>query len=281
MGLFDFFKKANGEDSRCNEPGLLSVKLFFKKEPVVLNSRIEEELKKRFSDVKFPDNNDMLSKSRHYFFNDYTVKYAEGEIAVQGTILVPDRHGIEYDQLLPTFQQSWHWKDAENTVRNCHYEVLLTDMMSRGLKHKKRIEFFQKFVVGVTEALSPQAIYFSSSDKIVPPEEYLAYTREEGFGHLMGLMNTRFYNIENSDEEMFMDTLGLHHLGLPDFQTRFSNYDPGRVAGILNSYSHYIVEEGVVIGNGNTIEGINDEKWKCYFEESSIAPKRIVIDIEK
>ena len=78
-----------------------------------------------------------------------------------------------------------------------------------------------------------------------------------------------------------MDTLGLNSLGLPDFEIKFKEFDPSIIAGLLFNYAGYIFDKGVVIENGNTIQGIDEnQKWKCYFKESLIEPKRIIIGIE-
>ncbi len=78
-----------------------------------------------------------------------------------------------------------------------------------------------------------------------------------------------------------MDTLGLHVFGLPDFQVRFTNLDPGRVAGLLTAYGNYIYEQGVVIETGNTIQGLEaDDVWTCSFADALVEPARVVIDLE-
>ncbi|MEM6380215.1 MAG: DUF4261 domain-containing protein, partial [Bacteroidota bacterium] len=231
--------------------------------------------------IDFPDLDDSKNKLRQYFFKDYKVKFKEGEIPVQGTIFIPDKKGIEIEKLESSFHQSWNWEAAESVVRTCEFEILLTDMMSRSLEYKLRLECFQKFVASVVEAMNPKAVWISNGEKIMNPEAYLECFKTSDYQNLNGFMNIRLFNIQGSDGEMVMDTLGLNSLGLPDFEIKFRAFDPSRIAGLLFNYGSYIYDQGVVIENGNTIQGIEENhRWKCYFRASLIEPKRIIIEIE-
>lgn len=80
---------------------------------------------------------------------------------------------------------------------------------------------------------------------------------------------------------MFLDTLGLHALGLPDWQIRFAGLDPNAVVGALWSYAYYIYQHDVVIESGNTIQGLSaEDRWTCCYADAAVEPKRIVLDIE-
>lgn len=282
MNLFNIFKKKGKNDEPFNNPPeLLAVKLFFVEEPIIDDDKIENSLKKRFKNIGFPDVDDSENKSRQYFFKDYEVEFKEGKIPVQGTIFIPDTEGIEIEKLETSFHQSWNWKEAESVVRSCKFEILLTDIMSRSLDYKLRLEFFQKFVASIVEAMNPKAVWISNGEKIMNREEYLDCFDKSDYQNLNVFMNVRLFNIQESNGEMIMDTLGLNSLGLPDFEIKFREFDPSIIAGLLFNYGSYIYDNGVVIENGNTIQGIEEnQKWKCYFRESLIEPKRITIGIE-
>jgi hypothetical protein len=153
--------------------------------------------------------------------------------------------------------------------------------MSRNLDYKMRLEFFQKFVASIVEVMNPKVVWISNGEKIMKREEYLDCFNKDDYQNLNGFLNVRMFNLQESKGEMIMDTLGLNSLGLPDFEIKFSEFDPSIIAGLLFNYGSYIYDEGVVIENGNTIQGIEEnQKWKCFFKESLIEPKRIIIEIE-
>ena len=278
-------KPENGTDAQENEPlenptELLMVKLFFEDKPILNDELIEKELKNRFEIIEFPETSDKTENSRHYFFKDYEVKFAEGNIPAQATIFIPDENKIEYSELSNSFGQSWNWEHAEEAVKKCSYEILLTDLMSRNLDYKERVEYFQKFVAGIVSAMKPNAVWIRNSEVILEPNDFIEKSSQNNYQNVNTFMNVRLFNIQEEENGMIMDTLGLNSLGLPDFEFRFIDYDPQQIAGLLFNYGNYIFENGVVIEHGNTIEGVNEnEKLKCYFNDSQLEPKRIVIEI--
>lgn len=282
MKLFNIFKKKEKNNEPVNNsPELLAVKLFFVEKPKIDDDKIENSLKKRFKNIGFSDADDSTNNARQYFFKDYEVEFEEGRIPAQGTIFILETEGIEIEKLETSFRQSWNWREAESVVRTCKFEILLTDIMSRNLDYKLRLEFFQKFVASIVEAMDPKAVWISNGEKIMNREEYLDCFDKNDYQNLNGFLNVRMFNLQESNGEMIMDTLGLNSLGLPDFEIKFSEFDPSIIAGLLFNYGSYIYDEGVVIENGNTIQGIEEsQKWKCYFKESLIEPKRIIIEIE-
>lgn len=283
MGIFNFKrkKKEKKEFEQLENPAeLLTVKLFFENIPEFNDEKIEQELSKRFEQIELAESFDKPNNSRHYLFKDYEVRFAEGSIPAQATIFVPDENNIDFSELHNSFGQSWNWNGAEETVRKCSYEILLTDVMSRNMDYKERIEYFQKFVASIVSAMNPKAIWVRNSEMILEPADYLEKSSQNNYQNINAFMNVRLFNIREKANEMIMDTLGLNSLGLPDFEFRFVNYSEQQIAGLLFNYGHYIFENGVVIEHGNTIEGIEENsKWKCYFNHSQLEPKRIIIEI--
>lgn len=278
-------KPENGADAQENEQlenptELFMVKLFFEAKPILNDELIEKELNNRFEIIKFPETSDKAENSRHYFFNDYEVKFAEGNIPAQAIIFIPDENKIEYSELNNSFEQSWNWKHAEETVKKCSYEILLTDLMSRNLDYKERVEYFQKFVAGIVSAMRPNAVWIRNSEVILEPNDFIEKSSQNNYQNVNAFMNVRLFNIQEEENEMIMDTLGLNSLGLPDFEFRFTDYDPQQIAGLLFNYGKYIFENGAVIEHGDTIEGIKEnEKLKFCLNDSQLEPKRIVIEI--
>jgi len=126
--------------------------------------------------------------------------------------------------------------------------------------------------------LTPRVIYFSTIDKLVEAATYL----NRGQAALEGLLNVRFFNVADSaTQELLLYTLGLHALGLPDFQIRFAGLDPNELVGVLLNFSYYLFENGPVIEDGNTVEGTTTaDKWTCQYTDCLVGPARRVIELE-
>jgi hypothetical protein len=280
MSLFNIFKKKKPEPE-SNPPSLLMVKLFFKEAPVLNDDKMNSCLEKRFKSIGFPEIEHNNNTSRQYFFKDYLTSFKEGDMPAQGTLFIADQRSIDFEKLIISFNQSWNWKEAESVTRQCQHEIVLMDIMSRNLDYKMRLECFQKYVASMVEALNPDSIWISNSDNLINRMEYLNNFSNGDYQNLNAFLNVRLFNIQESNGELIMDTMGLNALGLPDFEIVFQEYDVSKIAGLLFNYGAYIYENGVVIENGNTIEGIEkDQKWKCFFRDSIVEPKRIVIGID-
>ncbi len=265
-----------------NDPSVLMAQFLFEHAFDLKQEKILEELRKEFTRVETGNGPGEPDTPFLYFFPDYTVTYGDKSAPVQCIIFVPEKQQVRPEKFEQALQQSWHWPQAKEIVPKCKYAFIVTDFLSQGLDYKRRAEYFQKFVTALIKATKPQAVHFDGSNKLVNPFAYALAVTEEEPDTLHGMMNVRFFNIANGGEgEMFMDTLGLHVLGLPDFQVRFTDLDPGRVSGLLTAYGNYIYEQGVVIEAGNTIQGLEaDDVWTCYFAHALVEPQRVVIDLE-
>jgi hypothetical protein len=282
MPLFNWGKKKNiGAEKAmiANEMQMLMVKLLFEREPSWQDAILEQELVGYFplfssTDISGKDS----ERSRQYFFRNYMVHYTEGDLPAQGTIFKSEK-SFSQDTLTQAYRQAWHWHTAQEVAGKCSYELMVTDLMALPLPYRDRVTYFQKFLTTVVRVMKPQALYFTSSDKLIDPAEYLKQIDEHGFENLYALLNVRLYNVVGSG--MLMDSMGMHALGLPDFQIQFSEKDPGQIAGLLYSYAQYIYDYGSVIEDGNTVEGIeHGSRWQCVYSSAATEPKRFVIDVQ-
>jgi hypothetical protein len=281
MGFFDFGKKKKAdvipEESLRNYPQMLTAKLLFTDKPVIDKDHITSELKTTHPGVHSPDSESALL----YFFPDTEVQFEDGSIAAQCTIFLPNT-GDEKAEVAPeALQQNWHWAEADETAAACRYEFLISDFMSRTLDYKVRLALFMDFLVAVTRAVSPQAVYSVAAQKLIAPNDLVDSWTNPDQRTLHGLVNVRLFNISNgSAGEVLMDTVGLYLLGLPDFQIRFANLDEGAVGQALWNYAYYVYEHGDIIDDGNTIQGITPQsKWKCERQIAAVAPERVVIHL--
>ncbi|MGY3088856.1 hypothetical protein ACVWYF_001896 [Hymenobacter sp. UYAg731] len=281
MGLFDFGKKKKvdviPEEPLRNYPQMLTAKLLFADKPVIDKGRITNELQTTHPGVQSPDSGSALL----YFFPDIEVQFEDGSIAAQCTIFLPNAGNEEAEVAPESFQQNWHWAEANEAADTCRFEFLVSDFMSRTLDYKTRLTLFMDFLVAVTRSTHPQVVYPVAAQKLIAPDDLVDAWTNPNQRPLHGLVNVRLFNISNGTAgETLMDTVGLHLLGLPDFQIRFANLDEGAVGQALWNYTCYVYEHGDIIDDGNTIQGITPQsKWKCERQIAAVAPERVVIHL--
>jgi Domain of unknown function (DUF4261) len=279
MSIFDRLKKKSENQKEPpvirNDAETLSVKLLFENTVLPDFRKLQTELKKYHAKFEAAEN---AEKVMHYFFHDYLVRYDEETLPAQGLVFPVQENKALTQQLAKPYQQAWHWKDAQEQTKNCTYEMVLSELMTLPLDYKSRVDCFQKFLHAACDVLKPKAVYFLKSEKIVETSAYLKQLHSAGMLGLYGLLNVRLFNLP--DGEYFMDSVGLHALGLPDLQIRFTILAPTDVAPVLYSLAQYIFENGSVIRNGNTIEGSKPgSRWECVYAQESLEPKRNVLHL--
>ncbi len=288
MNLFNPFKKKNtitadiepiAEDNQPqNFPEMLMVKLLFLGKPNLNADQILAEVKEHITNV----DHSFSANSLIFSFPDHPVKLTDTTIPAQFNIVIPDKGKLEIGLPDTAFTQNWHWPEANQTAQNCQYEILVTDLMSRTLPFKTRVNLFMDFLVAVIRVTQPNAAYTFHADKILDPAAITNLWDTDKAQALYALCNVRLFNVSNDPQnrELLMDTLGLHALGLPDFQIRFTAFNENEMANLLWTYAYHVYEYGDIIEEADTLEGLTKgSKWKCVKQLSLVAPERMVVNI--
>jgi hypothetical protein len=169
------------------------------------------------------------------------------------------------------FTQTWSWDEAEHSAARAVARVTVAQVMGHLHPAADRINAMQTVVGALVAAGQCVATYWPGAQKWVPPDQAAG---DEGF------VNVRLFNVDGSGE-MFMDSLGLHALGLPDLEHRFPEGDPREVASTLYSLAEYLIDNGDVIADGHTIGGdASSARWRCRRATSSVDPDRPVLVLE-
>lgn len=254
------------------------VQLLFESAPKIDGNLLLTELRKSCGAVeRLGDKEDFY----YYTFEEHIVEYRDNKKApVQILIAFPEKgkEKPEFDE--QSLQQSWSWKEAHNTINTCTTNLLVTELMAYGLDYKIRLNLFHNALKSVLSLVECKAIHWLTSQQYVNPKAYLD-AKNSGKSHpLEYALNVRFYNISNRPGEMLMDTLGLSVLGLPDIQCHFLSLDPNQISRVIYNMAYYIFDNGDIIQDGETVQGIKPEdRWKCMHEVALLEPKREVIDI--
>ncbi|WP_167356600.1 DUF4261 domain-containing protein [Pedobacter soli] len=288
MNLFNPFKKKNttvekiepiAEDNQPhNLPEMLMTKLLFSGKPSLNADQILAELKKHIPNI----DHSFAVSSLIFSFPDYPVQLADATIPAQLNILIPDRNEAGVGLPDTAFTQNWHWPEANDIAKNCQYEILITDLMSRSLPYKTRVNLFMDFLTAVIRVTQPDSVYTFHGDKLLNPVAITNLWDNDKTQALYALCNVRLFNVSNDPQnrELLMDTIGMHALGLPDFQIRFTGLNENEMANLMWTYAYHVYEYGDIIEDGETIEGLTaGSKWKCVKQLSLVAPERIVINI--
>jgi hypothetical protein len=256
------------------------VELLYADRPVLRKPDILRALKKRRPAVETLGD-DSEEGPLAFVHPDHPVRLRDATIPAQTFIASTDKT-ISSETFESALQQTWNFPEARDVVSQCTAAVLFTDLMSSALPYKERLELFEQSLLAFLEYAQPKAIHWLPTQRIVDPVVYLRAAQESQSSLFFeGAVNVRLFNIKSSGDEMVMDTLGLAAVGLPDLQCHFRTLDPGPVAHALYNLAFYVFQEGDIIDDGHTVQGVEpNSKWRAQHEDALVEPNRVVLDLD-
>lgn len=256
--------------------GVYNVKLLYEDKPIVNNEKIINSLKDICGDIDIITNSN--DKMLAIAFKNHLVTYADDKRLPAQAMIVNGQKKINVEEYEAIIQQSWYFNNVEKELEKVNYEIIVNDFMASGLEYKERLFLFKSLVTVLVENTNCTVIEWTPCGQFISPTEYLTYAKED---ELYPAVNVRSYNISNGEEgEMIVDTLGLAALGIPDLQCHFKKLDGDSICSWIYNVAYYIFENGDIVKDGNTMQGLKPEdKWICLHELSIVQPERVLIDI--
>jgi Domain of unknown function (DUF4261) len=169
--------------------------------------------------------------------------------------------------------QTWTWQQAATTLASTTHTLQVNDLMGRLLPPQPRVCAFRAVVDAIVTQTRPVGTWWPLSQVALSCDAAVPSA-------LAGLVNVRLFKDAGHPDNLLMDTLGLHTLGLPDAQVYFRDLEVGRVAGLLLGLADYIFS-GVEIEPGHTVEGLEtDQRWRVSHEQATVGPDRLVLSLD-
>ena len=187
------------------------------------------------------------------------------------------------DEVNACAEQSWDWPEAKDVAARAQSSIIAMPMLSWAwLDRLNRLAIVHAAVDALLEDSTPIALHWPMCRRLVAPDAYRR-GRAERTDPLYPASNVRLYRItDGAPGEMLMDTLGLAPFALPDFQIRFADLTPSQVAAQLFNLALYEFQNGDVIEDGHTVEGIPaGTAWHCQRGRSAVEPDRVVIELHR
>ncbi|WP_158265349.1 DUF4261 domain-containing protein [Blastopirellula marina] len=189
-------------------------------------------------------------------------------------------------------QQSWNWEGGQN-VADQHtaflrlrvsYVLGAADdaaVMPDGCNPLAELEFCMKLVQALLE-IPGTLCYFNPSGEVLRDQD--TFRESLNFAWANQLLpldlwsNVRLFNV--NETWSMMDSVGNWQLDLPDCEACFLGeaYDFNEVDNFLRNVTLYLIEQGEVIEDGDTMDGPGDIPWQAKLQENSLCePPRIVL----
>ena len=185
-------------------------------------------------------------------------------------------------------QQCWTWEDGAEVSAGHDGFIRLRSSYSVGVGDDDPVlpeEYDAVFELASVTEMADNIIgmpnilcYFNpNGETLYSPEEFaetLEYNEENQMPSLDLWTNVRIYDLsEHAAGWSLQDTVGLAQLDIPDQEAVFmkKRYDPEEVAQFLRSVSMYILENGMVIADGDTIDGVGGIPWQGFLHNEGLA----------
>ncbi|MDM1388701.1 DUF4261 domain-containing protein [Myroides marinus] len=265
-----------GSKKLGNNPKMMMFRLLFEDKPTIDLNAVLGELHKVFPNVTFE------KKANVFTFPDCEVEFEEGIVPAQCVVMHAEDDSVKNigDKYK---EQNWHWEEGTEALDKCKHEVLVTDFLSRSLEPRIRIVLMQQMLFAMAKVSQPAVIVSEQAEKLIDPAVFMQDCLDPNYVALDLMVNVRLYNINQPEyKNLLMDTIGLHALGVSDFQFFFDDDTlVNDIANRLWDYAYYLMEAGDIIEDRHTIEGlVAGSKWKCHKEFSTSQPRRTVINLE-
>lgn len=196
--------------------------------------------------------------------------------------------------LLRAAQQSWHWAEAQSTVRRHNAFVRIRSSYVFGARQDAPVLpedyspmpelLFATELAAAILAMPAALCYFNPNGESLysrtAVSELLA--RHKGIGPAAHELwsNVRMFQLPADASWLLMDTVGMWQLDVPDHEACFvkSRYDASDVASFLRNAADYVCERGQVIKDGDTMDGPGGLRWQgATFENGLADPPREVL----
>ena len=217
---------------------------------------------------------------------DHIAKFSNGEAPVQVSVMPCDTF---HPETIDEMRRSQMWdclQDRDRILSECKYCVFANDILTGALDPLERANLDMDFLEALLELFPTcEAVYSLNTGKLVLADVIRSKTVSGLDRFIRYIVNARFFNIDGTDDNHIVDTLGMSLLYMEDLQYHFHSMDPNWVVMHAYNIAAYVLENCRPIKDGDTIDGVTDGnidqnlQWKCHFEDALVQPSRPVLDI--
>lgn len=218
---------------------------------------------------------------------DHIAKFSNGEAPVQVSVMPCDTfHPETIDEMRRN--QMWDClQDRDRILSECKYCVFANDILTGALDPLERANLDMDYLEALLELFPTcEAVYSLNTGKLVLADVIRSKTVSGLDRFIRYIVNARFFNIDGTDDNHIVDTLGMSLLYMEDLQYHFHSMDPNWVVGHAYNIASYILENRRPIKDGDTVDGVAEGgrfdqgiQWKCRFEDAIVKPDRPVLDV--
>lgn len=155
---------------------------------------------------------------------------------------------------------AWYWPEAAEVLsqHTAHLVVIVADPPPNNIQ---RYSMLTQLVGATAAASDALAIYWGSAGLILDPGTFLEAGREMGPDRLPLELWISFRFDPQEDGSMSLVTGGMEQFGHKEIEINNSERDPQFIYERVFHIAHYLLENGPVIEDGQTVGMADDERF--------------------
>lgn len=186
---------------------------------------------------------------------------------------------IPFEELEFPCAAAWYWPTAEEEMRthNSHLLVALVDGPDDPIERHRRLTELVASAAALTDAVG---IFWGSGGNVHESRAFLdsAHQMTADVIPLELWVTIRF--VPEDDGSVSCITDGLEEFGLNEIEVVSSRREPQTLLEYVYNVAYYLIENGPVIHEGETIGLTEDERFAVTFEPSQLTDQPRVMRIE-
>lgn len=171
------------------------------------------------------------------------------------------------------------WPQGKDEAAQHRSHVIVTDV---GAGERSAIQAaieVSRLALVALELFDGIGVYWGNACVCNSREIFESFCEEMSEEHLPVPMWLRLQIVRTSDDEVGMYTLGMDQFGLMEIEVDRCQLDVSEMFGFVSNVAHYLIQNGPIIEDGNTVGGSLEERIEMRHRPSMIAPDRTVYKI--
>ncbi len=165
---------------------------------------------------------------------------------------------IPWEDLEPACAHAWYWPEAAQSMRN-HGAHILVVVLSDSEDRVGVAMLLTNLVAAVAACTQTAGVCWVPAALVHPADAFVAASRERDREYLPLYLWVDFAIQQEPDGSHSLFTRGLQEFDVMEIEVRGSRKDPDLLLDRVFNVAHYLLENGPVLEDGETI-GLTDEE---------------------
>lgn len=176
---------------------------------------------------------------------------------------------------------AWHWNQAEEIMRSHKFHYLVSLMpKNKEVTEVERALILTKIIASVLEATDSVGVYWAPGALVNSKDHFISTALEASSENLPLNLWIEFRIEKSGTDRINVITTGMNALGHKELEIINSKREISEILGFGYDIAYYLLENGPVIKDGDTLGMDADEKINAFYQKSLWDREEDVIQIQ-